>query len=188
VKALIIVDVQYDFMPGGALAVKEGDKLSDPILKIRNTFDLVVFTQDWHPQNHCSFKQNGGIWPAHCVQNSNGAEIDRRLLRPNDTVVRKGIHQDVDSYSGFWDNERKHETGLDGLLKSNQVDTIYVCGLATDYCVKFTALDGVDAGFKVYLVQDACRGVNINPEDSRNAIMEMERKGIVIIRHNEILR
>lgn len=116
-KAIIVVDVQYDFMPGGALAVTEGDKLAD--------------TQDWHPENHCSFKQNGGIWPTHCVQNSKGAQIDRRLMRPNDTIVRKGIHQDVDSYSGFRDNERKHKTELDGLLKSSQIDTIFVCGLAT---------------------------------------------------------
>jgi nicotinamidase/pyrazinamidase len=186
-KALLVVDVQYDFMPGGALAVKEGDFLAGPINKIRDAFDFVVFTQDWHPADHCSFKKNGGIWPVHCVQNTKGAEIDNRLIGPNDIVVRKGVDQDVDSYSGFWDNERKHKTELDGLLKGRHIDTLYVCGLATDYCVKFTALDGVDAGYKVYLVEDACRGVDVNAGDSRKAVAEMERQGIVVVSHDAIL-
>jgi nicotinamidase/pyrazinamidase len=186
-RALLIIDVQYDFMPGGALAVAEGDMIAAPIQTIRDLFDIVVFTQDWHPADHCSFKQNGGIWPAHCVQNTRGAGIDNRLLRQNDAVIRKGVHQNIDSYSGFWDNERKHKTELDTLLKNKNVDTLYVCGLATDYCVKFTALDGVDAGYKVYLIEDACRGVNICANDSRNAVAEMGRKGIVAVRHTEIL-
>jgi nicotinamidase/pyrazinamidase len=187
-KALIIVDVQYDFMPGGALAVKEGDLIAAPILKIRDDFDLIVFTQDWHPADHCSFKENGGIWPVHCVQNTKGAQIDNRLIRANDIIVKKGIHQEVDSYSGFWDNERKHKTELDAILKNKRVDTIYVCGLATDYCVKFTAIDGVEAGFRVYLVEDACRGVDVHDGDSRKAILDMSNKGIIVVNHSAILR
>jgi nicotinamidase/pyrazinamidase len=186
-KALVIVDVQYDFMPGGALAVKEGDLITAQIIKIRDCFDLVVFTQDWHPADHCSFKENGGIWPVHCVQNTKGAQIDNRLIRPDDIIVRKGIHKDIDSYSGFWDNERKHKTELDAILKNKQVDTIYVCGLATDYCVKFTAIDGVEAGFKVYLVEDACCGVDVHEGDSRQAILDMSNRGIIIVNHNAIL-
>ncbi|HEX2955751.1 MAG TPA: bifunctional nicotinamidase/pyrazinamidase [Chitinispirillaceae bacterium] len=185
-NALIIVDIQYDFMPGGALAVAEGDQLAEPVLEIRDTFDNVIFTQDWHPANHCSFKKNGGIWPVHCVQNSNGAGIDRRIIRSGDKVIRKGTHQEVDSYSGFWDNDRKHKTGLDDFLKSRNIDTVYICGLATDYCVKFTVLDAIDAGYKVFLIADLCRGVNINPLDSKNAVEEMKMHGTIVINHKQI--
>ncbi len=185
-KALIIIDIQYDFMPGGALAVKEGDQLAEPILTIRDRFDLVVFTQDWHPANHCSFKVNGGIWPVHCVQNSRGAEIDRRIIRNSDHFIRKGSHQDIDSYSGFWDNNRKHKTELDDFLKARNVDTVYICGLATDYCVKFTAMDAIDVGYKVVLIKDLCRGVNINPLDSKNAIEEMKMKGVVVVNYMDV--
>lgn len=185
-KALIIVDVQYDFMPGGALAVAEGDLIADIAGKVRDKFDLTVFTQDWHPANHCSFKVNGGIWPAHCVQNSKGAEIDSRIIRPEDPVIKKGIYNDVDSYSGFWDNERVHKTDLDTFLKAHGIDTVYICGLATDYCVKYTALDAVDAGYRVFLIEDACRGVNVNKGDSTGAIEEMKYKGVKIIKHSEI--
>jgi nicotinamidase/pyrazinamidase len=185
-NALIIVDMQYDFMPGGTLAVEEGDQLAGPICAIRDKFNLVVFTQDWHPANHCSFKENGGVWPVHCVQNSSGARIDQRIIRPGDTVIRKGVHKDVDSYSGFWDNNRKHKTELDDFLKSRSVDTIYVCGLATDYCVKFTVLDAIDAGYRVFLITDLCRGVNISSFDSRDAIKEMMSRGAVVVNHKDI--
>lgn len=185
-NALIIVDIQYDFMPGGALAVEEGDLLAEPILSIRDKFDLIVFTQDWHPANHCSFKENGGIWPAHCVQNSRGAEIDQRIIRAGDHVIRKGIHKDVDSYSGFWDNNRKHTTELHDFLNTRGVDTLYICGLATDYCVKFTVMDAIEAGYKVVLIADLCRGVNINPLDSKNAIEEMMIKGVKIVNQRTI--
>jgi nicotinamidase/pyrazinamidase len=185
-NALIIVDIQYDFIPGGALAVHEGDQLAEPILAIRDRFDLVVFTQDWHPANHCSFKVNGGIWPVHCVQNSRGAEIDRRIIRDGDHVIRKGSFKNVDSYSGFWDNNRTHKTELHDFLKTRGVDTLYICGLATDYCVKFTVMDAIDAGYKVVLIEDLCRGVSINPLDSKNAIEEMKSKGVKVVNHTEI--
>ena len=122
------------------------------------------------------------------MQNSTGAGIDRRIIRPDDVVIQKGVHRDVDSYSGFWDNERRHQTGLDAFLKSRQIDTIHVCGLATDYCVKFTALDGVDAGYNVYLVADACRGVDVHPGDSKKAVAEMEGKGIVVESYTNIAK
>lgn len=185
-RALIVVDVQYDFMPNGSLAVAEGDKIYEPINAIRDKFDLVVFTQDWHPSDHCSFKENGGVWPVHCVAGSHGADIDARLFKPYDVWVEKGVNQDVDSYSGFWDNERKHKTKLDEILKDSKIDEVYVCGLATDYCVKFTALDAVDMGYKTYLVKDACRGVNICQGDVAKAIYEMADKGIIITNSKEI--
>jgi nicotinamidase/pyrazinamidase len=180
-NALIVVDLQYDFMPHGALAVNEGDKIADILNPIRDIFDLVVFTQDWHPANHCSFKENGGIWPVHCVQEGEGAKIDHKIVREGDVVVQKGVNQDVDSYSGFFDNERKHKTKLDEFLKANNVDTVYIAGLATDYCVKFTALDAKELGYKTFLIVDACKGVNINSDDAKKAIEEMSVKGINLI-------
>jgi len=185
-KALIVVDVQYDFMPGGALAVSEGDQIVEPINNIKKLFDLVIYTQDWHPADHCSFTKNGGVWPVHCVQNTHGAQIDKRLLTGNDLVIQKGVHQEVDSYSGFWDNDRKYQTGLNQILKIHTIDTVYICGLATDYCVKFTALDAVDAGYKVCLLTDACRGVNVNPGDVDKALITMEENGIIMIKTFEL--
>jgi nicotinamidase/pyrazinamidase len=186
-NALIVVDVQYDFMPGGALAVTEGDLIAAPILKIRDTFDLVVFTRDWHPENHCSFRERGGIWPRHCVQNTPGAQIDKRIIRPGDLVIDKGVDPGVDSYSGFWDNERRHKTELDEVLKARQVEAVHVCGLATDYCVKFTALDALEAGYAVSLVEDACRGVDVQPGDVQRAIHEMRAGGVSVVTHHDCL-
>lgn len=180
-RALIIVDLLKDFMPGGTLAVKEGDLLAEKILEIRDKFDIVIFIQDWHPKDHCSFIESGGPWPEHCVQNSKGAEIDWRVYRKGDIVVLKGLEQEVDSYSGFWDNDRKNKTGLEDILRKNNINTTYICGLATDYCVKFTALDSVDAGFKTFLLSEMCRGVDIGTGDSERAIEEMADNGVTII-------
>jgi nicotinamidase/pyrazinamidase len=185
--ALLIVDAQYDFMPGGSLAVPGGDEIVRPILKIMNLYDLVVFTQDWHPADHCSFKENGGIWPVHCVQGEQGSAIHEDLFGPEVRklmdagkicLVQKGVNKDVDSYSGFWDNERKHKTDLDTILKRHKIDEVHLTGIATDYCVKFTALEAVEAGYKVSLIQDACRGVNVAPGDVDRAVEEMRNKGI----------
>jgi nicotinamidase/pyrazinamidase len=185
--ALLIVDAQYDFMPGGSLAVPGGDEIVRPILKIMNLYDLVVFTQDWHPADHCSFKENGGIWPVHCVQGEQGSAIHEDLFGPEVRklmdagkicLVQKGVNKDVDSYSGFWDNERKHKTDLDTILKRHKIDEVHLTGIATDYCVKFTALEAVEAGYKVSLIQDACRGVNVAPGDVDRAVEEMKNKGI----------
>ena len=185
-KALIVVDVQYDFLPGGALAVRDGDAIIDNINSIRDKFDVTIFTQDYHPVNHCSFKVNGGIWPVHCVEGTDGVAIHAGLLRKNDVVVQKGVRSDIDSYSGFYDNERKTKTELDNILKKNNVDTVYICGLATDYCVKYTAIDAVGEGYTTILVRDACRGVNLNHGDVDTAITEMKMHGIKILTSNEL--
>lgn len=185
-NALIVVDVQYDFLPGGALAVKEGDAVIDIINNIRDRFDITVFTQDYHPVNHCSFKVNGGIWPVHCVTGTHGAAIHNSLLKGNDVVVQKGLNTKIDSYSGFYDNERKTKTELDSILAKNNVDIVYICGLATDYCVKYTAIDAIGEGYKTILVKDACRGVNINTGDVDNAIIQMQLHGVKILTHQDI--
>ncbi len=185
-NALIVVDVQYDFLPGGALAVKDGDAVVAVINSIRDRFDMTIFTQDYHPENHCSFSMNGGIWPVHCVAATHGANIHDDLLRKNDVIVKKGINNAIDSYSGFYDNERKSKTDLDHILKVHNVDTVYICGLATDYCVKYTAIDAVREGYKTFLVKDACRGVNLDPGDVDKAIIEMQQCGVEILTSKDV--
>lgn len=196
-KALIVVDIQNDFLPGGKLAVPEGDKIIPVVNKLIKNFDIVVVTQDWHPANHVSFAENhqnkrpgdkiilGGIeqilWPAHCVQNTHGAEFAKDLEKNKITaVIKKGTDPMIDSYSGFFDNVRKKETGLDNLLKSLGVNEIYIVGLATDYCVKFTALDAVSLGYKTHVIIDACKGVNLNPGDIENSLNEMKKAGVIV--------
>ena len=200
-KALVIVDVQNDFCPGGALAVSEGDRVVEVINRTEPGFDLVVATQDWHPANHGSFAANHPgrspgeevdlaglpqtLWPVHCVQGTPGAELHPRLDRLRIArVFRKGTEANVDSYSGFFDNGRC-STGLGDYLKGQGVTDVYVCGLATDYCVKFTALDAVGLGFKTYLVEDACRGVELHEGDVRKAIDAMRAQGVVVIQSKE---
>jgi nicotinamidase/pyrazinamidase len=198
-KALVIVDVQNDFCPGGALPVPEGDQVVPIINRLQPEFDLVLATQDWHPADHGSFAANhpGGrpgeqielaglsqiLWPVHCVQNTPGAELHAGLDRSRIVrVFRKGMDPNVDSYSGFFDNGRRASTGLDDYLKGRGVSDVYVCGLATDYCVKFTALDAVGLGFKTHLVEDACRGVELREGDVRRAIQQMREQGVVAIK------
>ena len=195
-RALILVDLQYDFMPGGALAVSEGDEVVPVANCMIPKFDLVVATQDWHPVDHGSFaaqhpgKQPGEfielngltqiLWPVHCVQGSHGAEFHKDLdLTHIDKIFPKGTDPEIDSYSGFFDNAHRKDTGLGDYLKERQVSDVYVLGLATDYCVKFTALDAAQLGFKTYLIGDGCRGVNLQPGDSAAAIKEMQAAGIV---------
>lgn len=197
-KALIIVDVQNDFVPGGALAVKEGDQIVPIINHLQSKFDFIVATQDWHPEDHGSFASNhegkqvgefidlNGVnqilWPVHCVQGTFGAEFHKDLRRDNwKAVFRKGTNPLVDSYSGFFDNNRQGDTGMGNYLKENGVKEIYVCGLATDYCVKFTVLDGISEGFKTFLIADAARGVNIDIDDSEIAIQHIKSSGAQIV-------
>ena len=196
-KALIIVDVQNDFLPGGALAVAQGDEVIPVINRIAPDFDLVVCTQDWHPADHQSFaSQHAGatvgnvirlndldqvLWPDHCVQNSPGAQFADALdSRWTEHVFRKGTDVGVDSYSGFYDNGRRSATGMGDFLKSQGVTEISVTGIATDYCVLFTALDGRSLGFDVRLIQEACRGVELFPGDIAAAIEEMRCAGVQI--------
>jgi nicotinamidase/pyrazinamidase len=193
-EALIVVDVQNDFCPGGALAVEQGDHVVPFINRIRARYPLVVFTQDWHPRQHKSFASNnpgtkvgqvismGGhpqvMWPDHCVQGTPGAEFHPQLERhPADPVFRKGELKEVDSYSGFLDNDRKHETGLREFLQQRGVTQVAVVGLATDYCVKFTALDALKFGLQVAVLKDGCRAVNLRPGDEANAYAELQAAG-----------
>ncbi len=197
--ALILVDIQNDFLPGGALPVPSGDEIIPIANTLQSRFDLVVATQDWHPPSHGSFAANhpgqkvGDIvmldglrqllWPVHCVQNTHGAafpeELEVQLIRK---VVQKGVDPLIDSYSGFYDNGRRHETGLASYLKSNSVDTVYLAGLATDYCVKATALDAASLGFKTHLLVHACKGIDLNSGDVEAATNEMHHAGVIISR------
>ncbi|MDR1832077.1 MAG: bifunctional nicotinamidase/pyrazinamidase [Fusobacteriaceae bacterium] len=186
-KALIVVDVQNDFCAGGSLAVPDAEAIlpvvNREIERFRKDLDAyVVFTKDWHPAAHSSFTTNSpeGIWPPHCVQGTVGAEIHPGVIGEADVVILKGEHPEVDSYSAFFDNNKAWKTGLDEWLRSRQVETLYVLGLATDYCVKFTVLDALSLGYDVRLIADGCRGVNVRPSDSADAIREMKAAGAVI--------
>lgn len=193
-KALIVTDVQNDFCMGGSLAVHDGDRVVPFINRIRNDYALVVLTQDWHPPDHGSFASNNPgskvgesievdgrqqvMWPDHCVQDTHGAEFHPELERgPDDPVVRKGEMKAVDSYSGFLDNDRRHETGLRALLRQRGVDEVDIVGLATDYCVRFTVLDALKFGFKTAILKQGCRAVNLQPGDEEAAYREMEAAG-----------
>ncbi len=188
-SVLIIVDVQNDFCPGGTLAVTEGDQIVPLINRLQHRFELVVATQDWHPKHHSSFSRNSpeGMWPAHCVQGSRGADFVETLETERIAkVFRKGTDPAIDSYSGFFDNDKKTSTGMNDYLRSAKIANVFVVGLATDYCVKFTALDAISEGFGVSLVVDASRGVELEPGDVQRAIDEMKRAGVQIIESSSL--
>lgn len=204
-KGLLLVDIQNDFCPGGALAVKEGDKIIPIVnrLKQNKWFGLIVLSRDWHPKNHWSFAVNhpgkkigdrvnvDGIpqilWPVHCVQNSFGAAFHKNLIvDPADQIISKGTEPRLDGYSTFYDLGHRQSTGLTELLKEKGVDEIYICGLATDYCVKFSVLDALAEGFKVNVIMDACRGIDLNPGDVAQAIQEMKLNGARILPSSEL--
>ena len=204
-KALILVDIQNDFIPGGALPVPEGDQVVPIANRLQPRFDLVVATQDWHPADHGSFaanhpgKQPGDIieldglrqilWPVHCVQKTPGAAFVTGLsTRAIAGVFQKGTDPRIDSYSGFFDNGHRKATGLYDFLKARKVTDVFISGLATDYCVKFTALDAKTLGFKTHLIEDACRGVNLKPDDVAKAIDELKTAGVSVLQSDEILR
>lgn len=203
-KALIIVDMQNDFMPGGPLAVREGDRIV-PIINrlVLQSFDLIAATQDWHPKDHASFAKNQEktpgevikwhgidqvLWPMHCIQNTPGAEFVAGLdVSSVDYIVHKGTDSGIDSYSTFFDNHRLKSTGLEKILREKKIDEVYFVGLATDYCVKHSVLDALKLGFKkVYVIIDACRGVNMFPDDTQKAINEMTELGAIMIKSDEI--
>lgn len=195
-KALLVVDLQYDFLPSGNLAVAHGDEIIPIINRIQNQFDLVIATQDWHPANHKSFatqhpNQNvfdlidlNGIpqvlWPDHCVQGSKGAEFTSEWNSNKVAAVfRKGMNVEVDSYSGFYDNDQKNSTGLLGYLKDKDVTEVYVCGLAAEFCVYFSAKDANQAGIKTYFLDFATKP--ISAEGLLHAKKEMMEQGITIL-------
>jgi nicotinamidase/pyrazinamidase len=197
-NALLLIDLQNDFLPGGALAVPDGDAVI-PFANLGMEFvELVVATQDWHPPNHGSFaSQHSGVsigetflldgieqtaWPDHCVQGTVGAEFSPSLnLSRIDHVVQKGTNPTIDSYSGFFDNGHRQSTGLDALLRDRGVTTLTIMGLATDYCVMFTVLDALQLRYRVRLLLDGCRGVNLRPGDVQNAVERMALAGAEVI-------
>lgn len=196
-KTLIIVDVQNDFVAGGALAVPGGEELVPLINRLQSTFDLIVATQDWHPADHGSFavnhpgKQPGEtivldglsqvLWPVHCVENTSGADFAPGLDRTHwARVFQKGTERAIDSYSGFFDNGHLRATGLGEYLRARGATDVCVVGLATDYCVKFTALDARTLGFHVTLLADACRGVELRAGDGERAVEEMRAAGVEV--------
>lgn len=200
-NALIIVDIQNDFLPGGALAVKEGDLVIPVINKLQNNFELVVATQDWHPADHKSFASmhsgkkifdeimlNGMLqvlWPDHCVQETAGAQFSLLLsTKKIEAIFRKGMDKNIDSYSGFFDNGKKKATGMGDYLKGRGVTAIYVTGLAGDYCVNFTALDGLELGLTSTIIADAT--LPIDEENFKKAMKEFTSKGGKLTRSEEI--
>jgi nicotinamidase/pyrazinamidase len=203
VRALLLVDVQNDFLPGGALAVPRGDEVIPVANRVQPAFDLVVATQDWHPPGHGSFastrpgRKPGEVaelaglpqvlWPDHCVQGSPGAEFAAGLqMNRVEAIFRKGTDASIDSYSGFFDNGQRKSTGLGDYLKGRGATDVYVLGLATDYCVKFTALDARKLGFRTILVEDASRGVELQRGDVERAIGEMKRAGVTVLQSEDI--
>ncbi len=176
---LIIVDAQYGFMPGGGLAVADGDAVVPVINRIAPRFANVVLTQDWHPADHISFAANHPgrapfetitlpygeqvLWPTHCVQGTRDAALHDDLRVPQaQLIIRKGFHRDVDSYSAFMEADRRTSTGLAAYLKARGISKLYLCGLATDYCVAWSALDARAAGFEATVIEDACRAIDLN--------------------------
>jgi len=201
--ALILVDLQNDFMPGGALAVADGDATVPVANALAARFDTVIATRDWHPRNHGSFVTAhpgksvgdlatlGGldqvVWPVHCVEDTFGSAFHEDLDQSRfSEVVSKGTDSDMDSYSGFFDNGHRKATGLEDLLRQRGVTRVYVLGLATDYCVKYTALDASRLGFETVLVEDGCRGVDLKPGDVDRAIEEMRDAGVTIVLSAEV--
>jgi nicotinamidase/pyrazinamidase len=203
VKALIIVDAQNDFMPGGALAVKEGDRIIPVINSLLPKFDLVIFTKDWHPSNHKSFaSQHEGakefdmidlngldqvLWPDHCVQNTPGADlhpdIDFGKIKGDFYIFKKGMDPETDSYSGFYDNGRKNSTGLKEFLEERGVAQTYICGLALDYCVSYTAIDSAMEGFKTCVIEDATKSID---PDINEVLKNFREAGVSFIESWEL--
>src|SRR5438105_12769230 len=179
-EALIVVDVQNDFCPGGALAVPDGDAVVEPINRLAGAAPFVVATRDWHPPDHASFADYGGPWPVHCVRDSAGAQLHPRVDKSNvDVIVDKGQTRDREGYSGFEDTE------LEQLLHEHDVDSVHIAGLALDYCVKATALDAKRAGFDVVVHRDATRAVEVEPGDGDGAVDELRRASVRVVEHTE---
>jgi len=203
-EALLLVDVQNDFMPFGALPTSGGDEVVPVCNRLAEAYELVVATQDWHPPDHASFASNHAgrkpgeviqlqgmdqvLWPDHCVQNTPGASFHSGLdVGPIGHVVRKGTDPSIDSYSGFFDNHHLKATGLEGYLRERGVDRVVISGLTTDYCVLYTSLDARELGFAVIVATDGCRAVNLEPTDGEAALDTMRDAGCLLRTSTEIL-
>ncbi|MGY4317124.1 bifunctional nicotinamidase/pyrazinamidase [Bradyrhizobium sp. JR3.5] len=201
-SALLVIDVQNCFLPGGSLAVKDGEQVVPVINKIAKSFANVVMTQDWHTPGHVSFASvHAGkkpfetidlaygkqvLWPDHCVQGTDGASLSKELAIPQaELIIRKGFHKDVDSYSAFTEADGKTTTGLAAYLKARNVERVFVAGLATDFCVAWTALDARKAGFETYVVEDACRGIDTQGSLAK-AWTDMDKAGVKRIQSSDI--
>jgi nicotinamidase/pyrazinamidase len=202
-KALIIVDLQNDFLPGGALPVPHGNEVIPLANELQRQFDLVVATKDWHPPDHGSFAANhpgkktgdrvmlDGIeqilWPVHCVQNTRGAEFAHSFNTSRIAhVFHKGVERNIDSYSTFFDNAHRRHTGLADYLKERSIKDIYLMGLALDYCVKYSTLDARQLGLNTHVILDGCRGIELEPGDVGRALDEMKRVGAVLLQSSEL--
>lgn len=201
--ALIVVDVQNGFTPGGNLAVAKADQIIPIINQLAKKFEHIVLTQDWHPEQHISFADNHDnklpfetielsygtqvLWPKHCVQGTHDAEFHPDLDVPTaQLIIRKGFHTDIDSYSAFMEADRKTPTGLKGYLTEHQIDTVYIVGIATDFCVAWTALDAAQMGFKTYVIEDACKAIDLDGS-LQSAWHSMLEQGIERIQSTTIL-
>jgi nicotinamidase/pyrazinamidase len=203
-KAIVMVDLQNDFCKGGNLEVRDGDAVVPIANQLQNYFDLVIVTKDWHPKNHMSFASNHPghqvgdvipvhginqvLWPDHCVQHTHGSELHPELkLQRIDHIIHKGIQSTIDSYSAFFDNEHLRSTELSDYLIKHNVKDVYIMGLATDYCVKYSCLDAVHLGFNTYMIEDACRGVELQPGNIARAIEELRSAGVKIVQVNNVM-
>jgi nicotinamidase/pyrazinamidase len=202
-NALILVDLQNDFLPDGALAVPQGDEVIPLADELQQRFDLVVATKDWHPPDHGSFATNHKgkkpgdriildgleqiLWPVHCVQNTQGAEFAAAFDTSRIAhIFHKGTERMIDSYSTFFDNAHRRHTGLAHYLEKRGIQDIYLMGLALDYCVKYSALDARQLGLNTHVILDGCRGIELEPGDSARALDEMERAGAILLKSGDI--
>lgn len=203
-NALLLIDLQNDFLSGGAVPVAHGDVVLPLANQLQGAFKLVVAIQEWHPANHKSFasshpgrkpgdivhlkKSPQTLWPTHCVQNTRGAELTPALmLNRVNKVFRQGTEADTDGYSAFFDSGHEHATGLYEYLQDKRVTEVYVLGLGTELCVKATALDSVALGFKTLVIEDACRAFNLKPDDAKTAIEELRLAGVTILQSRDLL-
>ena len=199
-KALLIVDLQNDFMPQGALGVKGGDEILPLVNQLIDEFDCVVASQDWHPSGHISFAETHGkkvgeilqlgeeiqeLWPVHCVQKTEGAALVTGLrLDQIEHFFHKGTDPEIDSYSAFFDNDHEHETGLDNYLRKKGVESLYLVGLTTDFCVLYSALDAIELGYKVFVIRDVCRPVF----DEEEALKKIRAQGGNVITACDLMK
>ncbi len=195
-SALLIIDVQNDFCPGGALAVANGDRIIGKINNFQLDFDNIIITQDWHPKDHKCFASTHNLeeystielsygtqilWPDHCIQDSDGARLHKKLNTSRSSLIlRKGLDKNIDSYSAFFENDRETSTGLDGYLKCKNIDSLFICGLAFDFCVFYTAIDGIELGYNVTVLEYLTKAIDLN-SSKNHARKSMLEKNIRLI-------